>query len=191
VTTRVVFLQGGGAGAHDADALLADSLSRHLGEGFAVDFPRMPVEDDPDSERWGPAIGDAIARAATSPADRVVLVGHSVGGLLLLEHLARSPVAASVAGVCIIAAPFPGGEPDWTFEGFAVPPGVAEAIPDGAAAFLYASDDDAIVPFAHRDLWAAALPGSVTRTTSGGHQLGDDLRVVADDIRATTLGASQ
>jgi predicted alpha/beta hydrolase family esterase len=191
VTTRVVFLQGGGAGAHDADALLADSLSRHLGQGFAVDFPRMPVEDDPDSERWGPAIGDAIARAATSSADRVVLVGHSVGGFLLLEHLARSPVAAFVAAVCIIAAPFPGGDPDWTFEGFEVPPGVAEAIPDGAAVFLYASEDDAVVPFAHRDLWAAALPGSVTRTTSGGHQLGDDLRAVAADIRATTLGAGQ
>ena len=48
---------------------------------------------------------------------------------------------------------------------------------------LYASEDDDTVPFAHRDLWAAAIPGSVVRTTTGGHQLGNDLRMVADDIR--------
>ena len=29
----------------------------------------------------------------------------------------------------------------------------------------------------------AAIPGSVTRTTMGGHQLGNGLRMVADDIR--------
>jgi hypothetical protein len=46
-------------------------------------------------------------------------------------------------------------------------------------------EDDDVVPFAHRDLHAAALPRSITRTTSGGHQLGDDLRMIAADIRAT------
>jgi predicted alpha/beta hydrolase family esterase len=184
VTTRVIFVQGGGAGAHDEDAPLADSLRRHLGSGFSVDFPRMPLEGSPESSRWGPVIGDAIARAA-SPSAAVVLVGHSVGGFFLLEHLAGSRIAAPVAAVCIIAAPFPGGDPDWTFEGFDLPAGLASSIPDGAAVFLYASEDDAVVPFAHRDLWAAELPGSVTRATSGGHQLGGDLRMIAADIRAT------
>ena len=49
--------------------------------------------------------------------------------------------------------------------------------------FLYASEDDDTVPFAHRDLYAEAIPGSKVRTASGGHQLGNDLRLVADDLR--------
>jgi hypothetical protein len=49
--------------------------------------------------------------------------------------------------------------------------------------FLYASEDDDTVPFAHRDLYAKAIPGSKVRTASGGHQLGNDLRLVADDLR--------
>lgn len=174
--THVIFIQGAGEGAHREDALLADSLRDHLGDDVTVDFPGMPVEDDPDYERWRPVIEQAIVRAS-GPA---VLVGHSAGGYMLLKYIAEhSPPAAAI---CLIAAPFPGGDPDWTFDGFDLPHDLALRLPNGVPVFLYASEDDQIVPFAHRDLYAAAIPGALTRTTSGGHQLGNDLRIVADDI---------
>lgn len=179
-TARVVFIQGAGAGAHDVDALMALSLRVHLGEGFSVDFPRMPDEGDPDYARWSPAIGEAI-HGAEPPT---VLVGHSVGGYLLLKYLAETRPATPIRAVCIIAAPFPGGDADWTFDGFELPAGLGELLPRGTEVFLYASEDDETVPYAHRDLYAAAIPGAITRTTTGGHQLGDDLGVVAGDIRA-------
>jgi predicted alpha/beta hydrolase family esterase len=175
----VVFIQGAGAGAHDEDARLAASLERHLGDEFSVEFPRMPDEDEPDDERWHQAIGDAITRGSAP----VVLVGHSIGGYLLLTYLAAARITIPVAAICIIAAPFPGGDPAWTFDGFDLPERLAERLPKDAAVLLYASEDDDIVPFAHRDLYAATIPGATTRTTSGGHQLGEDLAMVADDIR--------
>jgi uncharacterized protein len=178
--TGVVVIQGGGPGAHDADRALVESLRRHLGAGFEVDFPRMPDEGDPDPERWSGPIRDAIARAVPPR----VLVGHSIGGYLLLKQLVSEPVAGPIAAICVIAAPFPGGDPDWTFEGFELPDGFADRLPPGAAVLLYASEDDEVVPFAHRDLYAARIPGAVVRTTTGGHQLGGDLAVVARDIRA-------
>ena len=176
MVTQIVFLQGGGAGAHDEDAALAADLQRRLGDGFRVEFPTMPREGDPDYDRWRPAIAAAVDGAT-------VLVGHSLGGYLLAKYLADAR-PAGIAVVCLLAAPFPGGDPDWVFDGFELPDDFAAALPE--AVFLYASEDDEVVPFAHRDRYAAAIPGSVTRTTTGGHQLGNDLSAVADDIRSAT-----
>lgn len=178
MTVGVVFLQGAGAGAHEEDAPLAASLATHLGDGFSVDFPTMP-ENDADGARWHAMVAQAIGRAAAP----VVLVGHSAGGYQLLTYLARDRILPPIAAICLIAAPFPGADPGWTFEGFDLPDNLADRMPMDAAVLLYASEDDEVVPFAHRDLYAAALPGAVVRTTTGGHQLGGDLRVVAEDIR--------
>jgi predicted alpha/beta hydrolase family esterase len=177
--TSIVFIQGGGAGAREADAKLARRLGRELGDDFSVDFPTVPDEDNPDYDRWRPAIAAAITRA-TPP---VVVVGHSLGGYFLVRYLSSERIETSVAAVCIIAAPFPSGDPAWVFEGFELPDRFGERLPTDAAVLLYASEDDETIPFAHRDLYAAAIPGAVKRTTSGGHQLGNDLAMVADDIR--------
>lgn len=181
--TAVILIQGGGDGAFDEDAALAASLREHLGEEYAVDFPRMPNEGDPDPGRWGAAIDDAIARAD----EPLVLVGHSAGGYVLVRHLAEHPPSRSIAALCVIAAPFPDADPSWSFEGFDLPDDLAGRLPE-VPIFLYASEDDEIVPFAHRASYAAALPTAVERTTTGGHQLGGDLRVVADDIRSVIAG---
>lgn len=180
--TRVVFLQGGGDGAHAEDAALAENLRTQLGDGYEVEYPEMPAEGDPDFERWHPVIAEAVHGAE-------VLVAHSLGGYMLLKHLADADAPAAHV-VCLIAAPFPSGDADWVFDGFELPDGFAAALP--GTVYLYASEDDDTVPFAHRDLYATAIPGALTRTTTDGHQLGGDLRVVADDIRnALALSAAR
>ncbi len=158
--THVVFIHG--ADGFDDDRAMADSL------GVPLTYPHMPDTDD-----WASAIAAAVDRAEPP----LVLIGHSAGGYQLLRYLAASP-PPSVASVHIIAAPFPGGDPDWTFDGFDLPDNL-DGIP--RPLYLYASEDDEVVPFAHRDLWAAALPGARVRTTRGGHSLGNSLRVVAVD----------
>ena len=50
--TYVLFVQGGGKGAYDEDAALAESLKRALGGEYEVCFPRMPEEADPKVEPW-------------------------------------------------------------------------------------------------------------------------------------------
>ena len=165
MTATVLFIHGNDG--YDEDALLAENLRGHLGALARVELPRMPDTDD-----WGPVVAAAIERAGQP----LILVGHSAGGYQLLSHLPAPALA-----LFLIAAPFPGGDADWTFDGFELPEDLAAKVP--ADVFLYASEDDDVVPFAHRDLYAAAIPGAKVRTTTGGHQLGDDLSVVADDIR--------
>jgi predicted alpha/beta hydrolase family esterase len=175
----VLFFHGAGEGAFEADAPLAESLAEHLGSGFRIHMPRLPEEDGPGDELWIAATREAIDHA-TSPA---VVVGHSAGGYLLVKCLATQSFTTRVEAICLIAAPFPGGTPEWTFEGFDLPGDLHRRLPPEATVLLYASEDDETVPFSHRDRYAAALPSAITRTTTGGHQLADGLAGVAADIR--------
>jgi predicted alpha/beta hydrolase family esterase len=177
----VLFFHGAGDDAASEDAPLAESLARHLGDDVRVIAPPLPQPGNPTYESWGPVIGTAIADAEPP----VALVGHSFGGYMLLRYLAEERPDVEVTAVAIIAAPIPEGDDDWTFAGFELPDDFPAGLPD-APVFLYASEDDEWVPFAHRDLWAAAIPGSTTRTTTGGHQLGEELAVVADDLRTAS-----
>ena len=179
----VLVIQGAGAGAHAEDALLVSSLRHHLGPEFEVEYPWLPDEDEADDDRWETAIADALE---TAPRPLVV-VGHSAGGYPLLKALLTAP-PTGLRAICLLAVPFPGADPVWTFDGFDLPSGFGERLPQDARVFLYASPDDDTVPFAHRDHYASEIPRAVTRTLPGGHQFGNDLRVVADDIRSVFLG---
>src|SRR5690242_9116813 len=100
---QVLFIQGGGTGVHDEwDDKLVDSLSRELGEGYEVRYPRMPDEADPSYARWSPAIRREVAELA----DGAVVVGHSVGGTILVHALAQQPPARRLAAIVLIAVPF-------------------------------------------------------------------------------------
>lgn len=179
MTPEVVFIQGGGAGAHDADRALAESLRRRLDDGYVVHFPRMPNEGDPDYEVWKPQIAREIARTG----DDLILVGHSAGAYMLLRYLGEDGAPSPPRGIFLIAAPFPGGDKDWRFPGFSLPPDVDARLPTTAQLFFYHSPDDRTVPFAHVHLYAQAIPRAIVRETTGGHQLNNDLSVVARDIR--------
>jgi hypothetical protein len=66
-----------------------------------------------------------------------------------------------------------------------LPEDVAAKLASIPRIFLYHSRDDAIVPFAHLALYAAQLPHATIRAFDGrGHQFGNDLAEVAEDIRS-------
>jgi predicted alpha/beta hydrolase family esterase len=181
MTTCVLFIQGGGAGAHAVDASLAASLRRALGDGYDVRFPVMPDEADPDVATWMPAIAAELEQAP----GRVVLVGHSIGGSLLLRMLAERPPEPRIAGLFVLAAPTWDGD-RWAYDDLRLPRDLharVAAIP--TIAFYHCRDDD-IVPFAHLALNAARIPRATTRELDhGGHQFDHGLDVVAADIRAS------
>lgn len=83
---QILFIQGGGAGAHDEwDDELVESLRRELGSDYEVRYPRMPDEGDPNYARWSVA----IRREMTALDDGAVVAGHSVGAAILLNALAE------------------------------------------------------------------------------------------------------
>jgi predicted alpha/beta hydrolase family esterase len=104
---QVLFVQGGGEGAHDEwDDKLVDSLRRELGDECDVRYPRMPDEDDPSYAGWSGAIRRELADLHAG----AVVAGHSVGGTILVATLAeQSPTQTpTIASLVLIAAPFVG-----------------------------------------------------------------------------------
>jgi predicted alpha/beta hydrolase family esterase len=176
----VLFIQGGGPGTHDAwDDKLVASLQRALGQGFEVRYPRMPEEDDPRFAAWSAVVEREIARLG----DGAILVGHSIGGTILIHAVARAPrLLGGVAAICLIASPFV-GDGGWTSDD--IEPGRDWAEPlSGVAVLLYRGDADETTPLAHLGLYASAIPHALVRRLAGrDHQLGDDLTEVAEDIR--------
>lgn len=177
----VLFIQGGGEGAHSEDAPLAGSLKKALGTEYDVRYPRMPGESNPDMQTWKAK----IAREFEALDGEVILVGHSVGGAALLKYLSEENVEKAIAGLFLLAAPS-WDEENWNFDDLKLPRALAAKLSRIPQIFLYHNRDDEIVPFSHLALHAARLRRAILRESDrGGHQFGNNLANVASDIKNT------
>ena len=179
--TQVLFVQGGGESTHDEwDSKLVESLGRELGPEYEVLYPRMPNEADPNYASWKAAIETELVRLD----DGAILIGHSIGGTILINALVEDPPALTLGGLFLIAAPFV-GEAGWPSNDIEPREKIGAELPDGVPIHLYHGSEDKIAPFAHVDLYARAIPQAVIRRLKGrDHQLDDDLSEVARDIRS-------
>jgi predicted alpha/beta hydrolase family esterase len=187
VTRQVLFIQGGGEGTHDGwDDKLVDSLRKALGGGFEVGYPRMPAEDDPSAAGWVPVIRQEI----DSLDDGAIVVGHSVGGTLLVHTLEGHAPKRPLSAIVLLAAPFvgPGG---WPTDDFAFTAGLGDRLPAGVQVHLLHGLADEDVPPTHAELYARAIPQAQFHPLPGrDHQLGNDLGVVAELISALPISGA-
>ena len=179
---HLVCVQGAGEGAYDEDAELVQRLHQALGDGFAVVYPRMPDEGNAPYERWKAQIEEHLAAIS----GEVILVGHSVGGSVLLKYLAGTDPDERILGAFLLATPLWGGD-GWRYDGYEeleLPPDAADRLAAGPPVFMYHCRDDEVVPFAHLGLFAKILPAVTTRALdTGGHQGATDLAPIVADIR--------
>jgi len=178
--TSVLFIHGAGTGAYAADRLLADSLQRALGVDCEVQCPQMPDEDNASYAAWKAEIDSWLATMRAP----VALVGHSVGGSVLLKYLCDAKPTRQIAGLFVIAAPYWGASEFWSWDEAALPADAAVRLAGEWPLIFYQSRDDEVVPFAHLAMYAAKLPRATIREFAGrGHQFNNDLTEVAADIR--------
>ena len=184
MTLQVLFVQGGGEDAHDKwDNKIAESLERELGPDYAVRYPRMPHEADPTYASWKAALKRQFDRLD----DGAILVGHSIGGTILIQTLADEPPTLTVAGIFLIAAPFV-GDGGWQSEDIEPMADLGARLSERTPIYLYHGSKDETAPLEHVHLYAKAIPQAVVHRLSGrDHQLDNDMSEVAADIRR--LGA--
>jgi predicted alpha/beta hydrolase family esterase len=110
MTHQVLFIRGGGAeGTHDEwDDKLVEGLGRELGPDYEIRYPHMPNEADPKYARWSAALKNEFGWLD----DGAILVGHSIGGTILINTLVQESPDLALSGIFLLAAPFV-GEGGW------------------------------------------------------------------------------
>lgn len=182
----ILFVQGGGAGAHDEwDSKLVESLRRELGPDYEVSYPRMPNEGDPSYAAWKTALESEFEGLDTG----AILVGHSVGAAILINTLAEGAPKRAYGAIFLIAAPFV-GDGGWPSGDLKTPRDLGARLPKGVPVHLFHGLADKTAPPSHVELYARAVPGAhVHRLQGRDHQLNEDLSEVAVAIRALHPGA--
>jgi uncharacterized protein len=184
VTKDVLFIHGAGEGAFEEDRLLVASLQRALGLAYEVHYPKMPEEDSATYADWKAP----IQRGLATLDDDVILVGHSVGGSVLVKYLSEEQLDTPITALFLLAAPYWSADEFWRWDEVRLREDVAATLASIPRIFVYHSRDDETVPFAHLTLYAAKLPQATIRELDGrGHQFGNDLAEVAEDIRRATV----
>jgi len=177
---QILFVQGGGKDVHEQwDNKLVEDLRRELGTGYEVRYPIMPNEADPQYALWRVALEHEIAALPNG----AIIVGHSVGGTILVNVLAERVPDVALGAIVLIAAPFI-GDGGWNSDDIEPRSDLATRLPQGVPVFLYHGDKDEIAPISHVALYAKAIPyARVRRLANRDHQLNNDLSEVASDIR--------
>ena len=180
VKRHLLFIQGGGAGVHDEwDNRLVESLRRELGPNCEIRYPRMPNEDEPSYVAWKAT----LEREFAALADGAILIGHSLGGTILVNALAEQPSEREFGAIFLLAAPFV-GEGGWLSDDLKPARDLGARLPRGVPVHIYHGLDDEIAPPSHAELYAHAVPQARIHHLPGrDHQLNNDLCEVAAALR--------
>jgi predicted alpha/beta hydrolase family esterase len=181
---ELVFIHGAGGAIDDpefgSEELIA-FLTRELAQDYRIRAPLMPNPEEPHATAWLDALEMELA---DFPNDGV-LIGHSMGGAMILKLIAERRHSLAASGLVMIACPF-WGEPDWEVEEFYLPHAFADRLSGLNRILLYHSRDDAIVPFAHMAVYHKHIPRAEPYEIDGsGHAFArGDRRVLVSGIRS-------
>jgi pimeloyl-ACP methyl ester carboxylesterase len=117
----VLFIHGAGEGAFEEDGLLVASLQNALGSAYDVHYPKMPEEDSATYADWKAPIDRELAALD----DEVILVGHSVGGSVLVKYLSEQQLDKPISSLFLLATPYWGADEFWKWDEARLPEDVA------------------------------------------------------------------
>jgi predicted alpha/beta hydrolase family esterase len=157
-----------GAGGFDFErgsGAVVSHLRRAFAERYDVRCPELPAPERPQYRPWKAAVDEALQAAG----DGAYLVGHSVGGSVLLKYLSEEGAGLRPGGLFLVAAPYWGDE-DWDAAEFTLRAGYAERLPPEMPVFLYHCVDDEVGPAAHAERYGREIRGAHVRLLDGrGH----------------------
>jgi predicted alpha/beta hydrolase family esterase len=174
---QILFLHSAGPqGTHEGSSDLVAWLKKELSHDYNVHFPIMPDPDNPEYEAWREKIEEEL----DATEDGVILVGHSLGGSVLLKQLSEHPFNKKISGMFLIATPFWGKEMDE----YMLKNDFASRLPEIPVTILYHSRHDEMVPFSHLGTYAKKMPKAYVRELYGDdHVFADGIPELVKDIK--------
>jgi uncharacterized protein len=178
---EILFIHGAGPqGLFEGSTGLVAYLKEALGKSYWIKCPGMPEPENPRYEHWKQKIEKEMAMID----GEVILVGHSLGGSVLLKYLSEEKFNKPIAGLFLIAAAY-WGIKDWEIDEYILQKDFAKKLPPIQKIFLYHCCDDEWVPFEHAGYYAKKLPQANVRMLEGNtHDFSGGLPEIIDDIRS-------
>lgn len=179
---QILFIQGGGNGGYEADTVLVASLRTELGNDYKVHYPQMLPDET--IEDFAPIWLKQIGKEIIAAKDEIILVGHSLGASMSLKYLSENKTPNNIKAIFLIAPPFWSGNEDWV-KPLKLKDDFADKLPKDIPTFFYQCKDDEVVPYKHFAIYKQHITWATFREIeNGGHQLNNDLTLVANDIKA-------
>ena len=126
-----------------------DDLCEKLGTDWVCAAPRFPNDMDAHYAQWK----WWFEKYTPFMKDGIVLIGHSLGGNFLGKYLAENELPIRVGQLHLVA-------PAWGEGDFIMPASLALIERQVSRTHIYHSSDDVVVPIAHSERFAAALPSA-------------------------------
>lgn len=178
---KLIFIHAAGPqGVNEGSTNLLQFLKQSLGKTIEVIAPEMPKPENPNAADWIDTLDAAIHRID----DKVLLVGHSLGGSIIFKYLSERKCENRICGIISLAAPF-WGLADWQSKEFTVKNCLEETISSNIPILLYHDFADEIVPYHHINAYSAALPqAEAIGVTNQGHLFDNDFPELIEMIRS-------
>ena len=157
-----------------------DNLEKELGKGFEVILPKMPNAFNVKYLEWKIWFEKMIPFFE----NKVVLVGHSLGGIFLTKYLSENKFPKKVLATFLVAAPYDDKDSDYSLAGFALKKNLSLLQNQSEKLFIYQSQDDDVVPFVDFEKYKKALPNASFREFSNkGHFRQENFPEIIQEIR--------
>ncbi len=134
-----------------------DNMGKSLGRGFEVILPKMPNDFNAKYLEWKIWFEKIIPFFES----KVVLVGHSLGGIFLAKYLSENKIPKEVLATFLVAAPYDDKDSEYSLADFKLKKDLSLLQNQSGKLFIYQSQDDDIVPFANFEKYKKALPDAI------------------------------
>jgi uncharacterized protein len=163
---------------------LVQWLSATLGPNYSVIYPLMHDPEIPEYPAWK----EQLERELILLEPEIILIGHSLGGSVIVKLLSEEKVNNKITALFLIAVPFWQKHGDWEIDDFVLAEDFAEKIPSIPFIRLYHSTDDQWVPPEHMNVYLQKLPNATGHLLEGNdHEFKNGLPSLVDDIRNLNL----
>jgi len=157
-----------------------DTLQEKLGEDYEVITPKMPNKNNAKYLEWKLWFEKIVPLLN----ERVILVGHSLGGIFLAKYLSENTFPKTIVATFLIAAPYDSSNQEYSLADFILGQNLKLFEKNCDKIFLYHSQDDYVVPFEDLEEYRLKLPGSSSRIFDNrGHFNQEEIKELVDDIK--------
>lgn len=167
--------EGPGNGSHD----LVEWLRKSLGEKYEISYPKIEDPEAPTYKMW-----EAMLETEFSKLDEEsILIGHSLGGSMLLKYLSENDSDIKIGGIFLVATPW-WGEQGWDMDEFKLKKDFQKLLPAISSVHFFHCMNDPIVPIEHMKLYQGILPNAVVHELNcNSHAFTDGLPELVENIK--------